>query len=414
MPTTSAVVTSAPTDLGAPSAGPAGTGRQGVRGRLVSALHSAAPALLIYVAIRALGLIVLAVAANRRNADVWDRLFHWDSEWFGAIAEDGYDSAIPPPSAPHGTHSNLAFFPVYPMAIRFLHTIFRLDIQAAGIAIAWVGGVVAAWGIYATANHLYGRRVGILAAALWGAMPIAIIQNMAYSESLFTALAAWALFAAVSRHWVWAGALAAVAGLTRANGVAVVAGVGVGALLALGRLYLAHRRGEPAAVAWWRPLIGGALAPLGWFGYLGWVGYRLGSWDGYFRVQDAWGPSFDGGVATTRALKRLVMQPSPFYLYLVAAIVISSLLLFAVCLTQRQAPELLAYSFMLLLIAVGDDAHFFCEARFLLPAFPLVFPVAAALARVRNRGTVGLLVMSCAAMSAGVGAYLLLIWPLWP
>lgn len=60
---------------------------------------------------------------------------------------------------------------------------------------------------------------------VWAVLPVGIVQSMAYSESLFTALAAWSLYAVLTGRWVTAGVLASLSGLTRPVGLAVVAAV---------------------------------------------------------------------------------------------------------------------------------------------------------------------------------------------
>jgi Gpi18-like mannosyltransferase len=118
----------------------------------------------------------------------------------------------------------------------------------------------------------------VLLAALWAVVPHALVQSMGYTETLFTAIAAWSLFALLRRHWLAAGLLCALAGLTRPTGVALVVATALAALVAVVR----RRDG-------WRPWLAGALAPVGSLGYLVWVGHRLGRADGYLHVQkDAW------------------------------------------------------------------------------------------------------------------------------
>jgi hypothetical protein len=357
----------------------------------------------------------LAVWADQLHLSVWARLSRWDSDWFVILARHGYDSKLPPLSV-LGGHSDLAFFPIYPFAMRFVHAISPLTLRQAGLIIAWTSALAAAWGIYAVAGRLYGHRVGVLAAVLWGLLPGAIVENMGYAESTMTAFAAWALYCAVTNRWLWAGTLSSLAGLTRPNGIAVAAGVGLGALAALLQCYRLRRRGEPSYVTWWRPLVGGALAPLGWFGYIAWVGTRLGRWDAYFHVQDIWGSTWDGGVATAHTLVDLLTSSKPvlFEIVVAAFVVVGSVVLFAVGVSQRQALALLGFSGLSLVIALGDSRNFVCEARFLLPAFPLLLPIAAALARVRRRVTLAVVLGCATLLSAALGGHLLMAWPHWP
>src|SRR5262249_28733862 len=106
------------------------------------------------------------------------------------------------------------------------------------------------------------------------------------TESLFTAIAAWCLYALLKRRWLTAGVLSLVAGLSRPTAVALIGAVGVAALIALVR----------RESAWWRPVVACVLAPLGYLGYLVFVAIRLQRLDGWFYVQSkAWRSSFDGG-----------------------------------------------------------------------------------------------------------------------
>jgi hypothetical protein len=368
------------------------------------------------VIVRAAGIGVLAAWARDEHRSVIHRLAYWDSGWYLIIAQRGYDRGIPVAAAHGEPHSDLAFFPLYPYAIKCVHSVLPVTLIQAGLLVAWTGALLAAWGVYAVASHVHGRQAGVLAAVLWGILPVAVVENMAYAEPVFTAFAAWALFTALTRRWIWAGVLSTLAGLTAASGAAVAAGVALGALVEVWRVYQARRRGMAPAVAWWRPALGGALAPVGWMGYIAWVGYELGHWQGYFIVQKRWSSTFDGGVATFGVLRHMFTRsvPQPVELVVVAAVLITSVVLFLVAVAERQPLTLLAFTAVLLVISLGDSGSFMSRARFLLPAFPLVFPVAAALARSRNRAAVAIVLGSGAACSALFGGYLLLVWPLWP
>jgi hypothetical protein len=93
-----------------------------------------------------------------------------------------------------------------------------------------------------------------------------------------------------------------------------------------------------------------------------------------------------------------------------AATVVASLVLFAVCVQQRQPVVLLVYAGMLLLIAVGGAGYFHSKARFLLPAFPLLVPLARALAAARP-STLYTVLGTAVGLSTAYGVYLMLVWP---
>ncbi|MFD4634974.1 hypothetical protein ACFVYR_17605 [Streptomyces sp. NPDC058284] len=374
----------------------------GFRGRVGRSLRHAAPALLAYAGVRALGLLVLATWAHRKHRGVGHLLMRsWDCDWYLKIADHGYTHTL-------GTQfdaNNLAFFPLYPVLVRVGDTVLPwLPRGAAGLGITLVCSFLAAWGIFAVGARLYGRRAGVVLAVLWGSLPVALVQWMGYTESLFTALTAWSLYAVLTGRWVWAGVLASLAGLTRPTGVALAAAVSVTALLSLHGRFAGQRSGFP------RPVLGALLAPLGWLSYVGWVGLRLGRWDGYFAVQKLWRNEWDGGVETLRRMHALfVVERPPLFLAMVTATLLGAVVLFVFCVGDRQPLPLLLFSGLLLLIVLGSSGVYFPRARFLLPGFPLLLPLAVALARARKRVMVSVLVMA-AVGSAGVGGHMLLAW----
>ncbi|MFI1814963.1 hypothetical protein ACH414_31965 [Streptomyces sp. NPDC020422] len=364
--------------------------------RLPRPLRQAAPALLGYLAVRLLGLLVLARWAHLRGHGVWPTLAtSWDSGWYLGIADHGYDAEL----GTRTNHNNLAFFPLYPVLVKAFAAVTPGSRASVGLVLAWVCSLLAAWGVFAVGERLHGRRTGTLLAVLWGATPVALVQWMGYTESLFAALAAWALYAVLTGRWAWAAGLAVAAGLTRPTGVAVAAAVAAGALLAVRR---GERRALPAALA----------APLGWLGYVAWVGVRLGRWDGYFAVQRTWTNQWDGGAETLRQLRELLVYARHPHLFLVvvSVVLVVSAGLFLLCLADRQPLPLLVFSGVLLLVVLGSGGVYFPRARFLVPGFPLLLPVALALARAR-RPAAGLVLAGAALSSAWLGGYMLLVWP---
>ncbi|MGW5419716.1 hypothetical protein [Streptomyces sp. NPDC003943] len=363
----------------------------------VPLLRRAAPALLGYLAVRTLGLLVLAHWAHLKGHGVWPTLAtSWDSGWYLGIADHGYDQGL-------SHHSSLAFFPLYPALIKAVAAVTPGSRASVALVIAGVCSLGAALGIFAVGERLHGRRTGAVLVVLWGASPVAVVQWMGYTESLFTALAAGALYAVLAGRWGWAAGLAVAAGLTRPTGIAVAAAVSVAALLA------ARRGDRPALVA-------GFAAPLGWLGFTGWVGLRLGRWDGYLAVQRTWANEWDGGVVTLRALRDLLVYARHPQLFLVAvsAVLVGATALYVLAVADRgrdrQPVPLLVFTGVLLLVVLGSGGVYFPRARFLLPGFPLLLPLAVAVARARFAAA-AVVLGGAALSSAWLGGYMLLVWP---
>ncbi|TLQ44019.1 mannosyltransferase family protein [Streptomyces marianii] len=359
-------------------------------------LRGAAPALLGYAAVRALGTVILAVAAAVQGKDALHRLNgRWDSVWYVRIAENGYGYEVTLPDG--SVHSDLAFFPLLPALERAASEVLPVGAATAGLVIGWIAAFAAAWGVYAVGAHVAGRRAGVLLAVLWGVYPTAFVQSMAYTETLFTALAAWSLYAVLTDRWITAGTLCALAGLTRPSAAALVAALGVTGLVRLFRRDLT-----------WRTVVGVVVAPLGWLGYVVFVAVRQGSPTAYFEVQAAWGNNIDGGVALARFVGAQLTGPVPFAgIGLVTAI---GLLFWVVwlCVKQRQPLPLLVYGAGIVVISLIGAAYFGSRPRLIMPAFPLLLPAAVALARPARRTTAALVVALLAVASGAYGAFTLL------
>ncbi|MGY1501942.1 hypothetical protein ACW4TU_36075 [Streptomyces sp. QTS52] len=368
-------------------------------------LRRAAPALLGYAAVRMLGLVALALWSAARDKSAYTLLTaRWDSLWYTRVAELGYGYEVRLPNG--DVHSNLAFFPLLPWLERLLAAVTPMSYADAGFAVSALASLAAAWGVFAVADHVYGRRVGICAVLVWAVLPVGIVQSMAYSESLFTALAAWSLYAVLTGRWLTAGTLALLAGLTRPVGLAVVAAVWVTAIASFGTSYVRDRsvpgsHGAPV----WRRALGMLIAPLGAAGYVLWVGHRTGRGPlGYLDVQAGWRNGFDGGAAFARFVAdKFTSFPSA--LAGVGLIIGVGLLiwLFVTCVRQRQPLPLLVYAGVVTVLALCASSYFGSKPRLLLPAFPLLLPLAQALARPRTSRSV-LVTAVVAVASAAYGA----------
>ncbi|MGV9454291.1 mannosyltransferase family protein [Streptomyces sp. NPDC003635] len=439
---------------------------------LPTSVRRAAPALLGYAAVRALGLLTLALWSAARDKSAYTLLTaRWDSLWYTRVAELGYGYEVRLPNG--DVHSNLAFFPLLPWLERMIAAVTPLSAADAGFLVSALASLAAAWGIFAVADHVHGRRAGFFAVLLWAVLPVGIVQSMAYSESLFTALAAWSLYAVLTGRWLTAGTLALLAGLTRPVGLAVVAAVWVAGIASFVRERRAtptepahpelvpdhdevptggaHRVASPGehgsaapadrahrvasfegggsvapgdraqgpgyapspvggptppGASRVRRALGMLLAPLGAAGYVLWVGHDTGKGPlGYLEVQAGWRNGFDGGLAFARFVAdKFTSFPSAlagFGLLVGVGLVVW---LYVVCVRQGQPLPLLVYAGVVTALALCASSYFGSKPRLLLPAFPLLLPLALALARARPRGS-ALVVVLIAVGSALYGAF---------
>jgi hypothetical protein len=160
----------------------------------------------------------------------------------------------------------------------------------------------------------------------------------------------------------------------------------------------------------WRPWLGAILAPLGTIVYLAWVGIELGRWDGYTYMQDhGWhnSPSLSG---TWHEAVLILTRSQQLGNYVALFAVLVGILL-AVALTWNGAPAAaLTFTWVSIAAAIwSGPVYFHSKARFLLPVFTLLLPLAADLARRRLRA-VAMLLGAGTLASAWYGGYLLTIW----
>jgi hypothetical protein len=358
------------------------------------------PALLVYAAVRVLGVVVLDLMAAANGLPGTELLQRWDGVWLVSVAEGGYDTRIEYDSDGLLVRTNAAFFPLLPGLMAGVSALTGWAATTSGFVVVAVAGLAAAAGLDRIGRHVVGGRwAGLILVALWASWPHGVVLSMIYTEALFVALAAWTLYAALRERWLWAGALSLLAGTTRPTGTALAAVVVLCALAAVVR-----RRGT------WRPLAGALLAPLGFLGFWWWLGRETGRTDAWFLIQrEGWGSTFDGGRFTWDTTLGALTRPTPLVLTLCALIVLACLALLIALFLQGTPLPLLLYSALVLYMTVGAAGYPHSKPRFLLTAFPLLIPLVRALAAGPRR-TTAVLLATIALASAWYGAYLLVLW----
>ena len=181
------------------------------------------------------------------NPNIWlERLIRswtrWDGGFYTTIASDGYRPAAHPGDA------HIAFYPLYPHLIRAMAVIFafgntRYDaLNISAIIISSLATLALFLGLYRLARLDYDATTSRQSVVLLAAFPMSFFLLAVYTESLFMALAVWAFWAARQNRWLWASGLAALAVLSKNQGILLVA--------ALGLEYLGQIRFNPRRLNW--------------------------------------------------------------------------------------------------------------------------------------------------------------------
>ena len=360
----------------------------------------------IFLGVRALGVVVLTVFARLHDSTLADRIAAWDGEWYLRIAADGYElGAFPDAFGRPNPFTPRAFFPGYPFVVRVFATV--LPATAAAVVVSLIAGLCAAYGLARLGRIVRGgsRRAGCILVALFAATPMSVVLTMAYTEALFCALAVWTLVALLERRWELAGMCCLAAGLVRSTALALVVAVAVAVALALAR----RQDGG-------RPLVALALAPAGLIGYLWWTGMRVRPEAGFAAQLRTWSDlewagwltRFDGGAATARFVFDVLTGVDSAMGVLTVAVVAGALIGLAV-LAARRETVLLVYAAGTAVMALGSSSLMHAKPRFLLPAFTILVPAALALAK-RRTGTVWWVCGGVSVASAWFGAFALTVW----
>jgi hypothetical protein len=369
--------------------------------------------ILVFLAIRAVGIAVLARFAQLRDTTLGDSLWLWDGQWMVAIAEYGYRDVPFTQTDARGLHTPdtaYAFFPGYPLLVGAVAKLPLITPYGAAITVNVVLGCVAAVGAarlgrwcarlmadrspIGPANP---RRTGLLLVALFAATPMSVVLNMAYTEALFCALAVWALIGVLEHRWLLAGTCALLAGATRPTAVVVVGVVMLAAVLS-------RRDG-------WRAWAAVAISPLGYLGYLAVVWWRTGSPTGWFRIQtEGWGTRFDWGRSTFDFVNDTLVHSGEVAPVATSWIIVSTLGMLVLAVWSRMPWPVLLYGVLVVASIVLSSGLMMSRGRLLLPAFVLLIPLAVIMARWRAGVAVAAMVPIVLG-SAWFGAHMLTVYP---
>ncbi|MCU1689468.1 MAG: integral rane protein, partial [Jatrophihabitantaceae bacterium] len=237
----------------------------------------------IYLAGQALTLLIVGLIAHARGRSLYPLLSSWDGRHMLAIAAHGYSQ-----STEAGVSTSVAFFPGYPSVVSAVHTVSRLSYVNSGLAVSIGAGLATAVGLTRLCRTVLpsdDERAPLILVALASTAPMAIVLTMTYSESLFCAVAVWALVLMTERQWIASAMAIEFAGTVRQTAIALCVALAVA-------LVVAARRGDAPLRAWAAVIV----APIGAVSYLAWADRHTGVRGAWFDAQrNGWGASFDFG-----------------------------------------------------------------------------------------------------------------------
>lgn len=145
----------------------------------------------------------------------WDAFVRFDSGWYYPIARTGYQYV-------EGGRNNLAYFPVYPLLMRYVGRMFGprpSDYLLGGIIVSWMAFVLAMIAMYYLARLDLPRRRAERAVLLIAIFPFAFFYGVVYAESVFLLFMAASFYFFRTRRWIVGGVCGGLATATRVNGI---------------------------------------------------------------------------------------------------------------------------------------------------------------------------------------------------
>ena len=157
-------------------------------------------------------LAALSVQTLFDQEDSWFTLWNrWDAIHYLGLAENGY-------TAEGEARFSIVFYPLYPWLVRAVAFVCRSYFGAA-LLVSGAASICAGLLLRRLVALDYPARVARLAVWFLLIFPTAYFLHIGYSESLFLALVLGCVLAARRQFWAVAGALGALACLTRVNGL---------------------------------------------------------------------------------------------------------------------------------------------------------------------------------------------------
>jgi hypothetical protein len=171
---------------------------------------------------------------------VWQR---FDTLWYLRIAAHGY--------APDD--GSTVYFPLYPLLIRFLGTLFLGNYLLAALVISNLAFIGVVFCLYKLTERLFGGASARRSTLYLAIFPTGFFFLAGYTESLFLFLTLAAFLAAHAKRWWLAGALGFLASLARLQGIVLA--------IPLLHMYLRDRNWHPSRIG--LDILGPIIIPLG-------------------------------------------------------------------------------------------------------------------------------------------------------
>ncbi|MBI2645376.1 hypothetical protein HYW94_04365 [Candidatus Uhrbacteria bacterium] len=199
----------------------------------------------------------------------WQR---FDANWYLTVVEKGYFFQ-------EGKRSNIVFFPLYPLIVKFASFFTGGNGAIAGICVSTIFALFSCWLLFLFAKKEYGEQTAWRSIFFFLAFPVSFFLISIYTESLFIFLSLAAFHCARSRRWLLATLCVALLTATRVTGLAIIPALA---------LEYATQHGYSLRALFSKKTLLFLLMPLGFFLFLGYQWMIFGDPLLFLNGQGAW------------------------------------------------------------------------------------------------------------------------------
>lgn len=279
--------------------------------------------------------------------------YQWDANWYMSIIVDGYQW-IP------GDQSNVAFFPLYPMAAKGAGWLLGDDYLFGGLLLSSAFMMGGMFFLFRLVRDEYGEDMARRSVWLLAIFPTSMFFTTLYTESLFLMTSIAAFYYARRKSWALAGVWGMLAAMTRVTGLLL--------LLPLAWEYMSQRgfslKKVRPAVLWL------ALVPAGLFLYMGYLYIDFGEPLAFAETQaTGWGHEFKLPWASFgHDISFLLDQSELWVIYELAA---TAFLIVLIVAGVRKLPGSYTFYMIMSLMLPLTGGTTKSMSRYLLVVFPL-------------------------------------------
>jgi hypothetical protein len=350
--------------------------------------------LVIYLASRVVTLVTMVVCGIVTHRSVPTEVSRWDSLWFLKAAAHGWPRHLPLHDG-HVAGNTAAFFPLFPLSIRWSSQLTGLPMLATGMVISEVSGLTAMIGVWMLVRHYADQSAADRATLLVAVFPGTFVLSLVYSEGLAVTFVAFGILALMQRRWLLAGVL----------GLLATATTPVALAFEVSCLWCAYR--AIATDRNWRSLLAPVLAPLGFVTYQLWLWRHTGNLAAWRVTERGGWSSYPSLVYPVHIVATFVRDPVAVTLTgdILVVGTVATVIGAVVAIRSRMPMPALLYG----LAAAGMglvSAPIGMRPRFIFLAFPLIIAVGT---RLRGRTYLAVVLLSTVllvvAMAYSVDSY---------